>query len=55
MMECLESNLQDGNVIEISYIVTNGTDGNGINSFTYAGSVSYVRNSVEINVTKVFL
>ena len=43
--------LQDGNVIEITYIVTNGTDGNGINSFTFSGSVSYVRNSVEIFVT----
>ena len=43
--------LQDGNVIEMTYIVTNGTDGNGINSFTFSGSVSYVRNSVEIFVT----
>ncbi len=43
--------LQDGNVIEMTYIVTSGTDGNGINSFTFSGSVSYVRNSVEIFVT----
>ena len=43
--------LEDGNVIEMTYIVTNGSDGNGINSFTFSGSVSYVRNSVEIFVT----
>jgi len=35
----------------MSYIVTNGSDGNGVNSFTFTGSVSYVRNSVEIFVT----
>ena len=43
--------LQDGNVIEVTYITTNGSDGNGINNFTFSGSVSYVRNSVEIFVT----
>ena len=43
--------LQDGNIVEITYIVTNGSDGNGVNSFTFSGSMSYVRNSVEIFVT----
>ena len=43
--------LEDGNVVEMTYIVTNGSDGNGINSFTFSGSLSYVRNSVEIFVT----
>ena len=43
--------LEDGNVIEMTYIVTNGSDGNGVGSFTFSGSVSYVRNSVEIFVT----
>ena len=43
--------LQDGNIVEMTYIVTNGSDGNGVNSFTFSGSVSYVRNSVEIFVT----
>ena len=43
--------LQDGNVVEMSYIVTNGSNGNGVNSFTFSGSISYVRNSVEIFVT----
>ena len=43
--------LEDGNVIEMSYIVTNGSDGNGVGNFTFSGSVSYVRNSVIISVT----
>jgi len=43
--------LEDGNIVEMTYIVTSGSDGNGINSFTFSGSASYVRNSVEIFVT----
>ena len=43
--------LQDGNIIEVSYITTNGSDGNGVSNFTFSGSISYVRNSVEIFVT----
>ena len=43
--------LEDGNVVEFTYIVTNGADGNGVGTFTFSGSVSYVRNSVEIFVT----
>ena len=43
--------LQDGNVIEVSYIVTSGDSANGVNNFTYSGKLSYVRNSVEIVVT----
>ena len=43
--------LEDGNVIEMTYIVTSGTDGNGVNSFIFSGSLSYVRNSVEIFVS----
>ena len=44
--------LEDGNIVEMTYIVTSGSDGNGINSFTFYGSLSYVRNSVEIFVTE---
>ena len=43
--------LQDGNVIEVSYIVTNGDAANGVNALNYAGSLYYTRNSVEIAVT----
>ena len=43
--------LEDGNVVEMSYIVSSGSEGNGVSSFSFAGSVSYVRNSVQISVT----
>ena len=43
--------LEDGNVIEISYIVTSGSEGNGINSFTFSGSLYYTRNSLQNAVT----
>ena len=43
--------LEDGNVIEISYIVTSGSEGNGISSFTFSGSLYYTRNSLQNAVT----
>ena len=43
--------LEDGNVVEMSYIVSSGSDGNGVSSFSFAGSISYIRNSVQISVT----
>jgi len=43
--------LEDGNVVEASYIVTSGDSANGIKRFTYAGRLTYTRNSVDINVT----
>ena len=43
--------LNDGNIVELTYIVTNGSSGNGVSNFTFSGSLSYVRNSVEIFVT----
>ena len=43
--------LQDGNVIEASYIVTSGESANGISKLTYAGRITYNRNSVDYNVT----
>ncbi len=43
--------LEDGNVIEASYIVTNGESANGVSGLTFAGRLLYTRNSVDINVT----
>ena len=43
--------LNDGNIVEMTYITTNGSNGNGVSNFTFSGSLSYVRNSVEIFVT----
>ncbi len=43
--------LQDGNVVEVSYIKTNGEDANGISNFSFSGKVVYTRNNSTINVT----
>ena len=43
--------LEDGNVVNASYIVTSGSDANGITNFNYGGRLTYTRNSVENNVT----
>ena len=43
--------LEDGNVIDVSYILTSGSDGNGITNFTFSGSLYYTRNSVENTIT----
>ena len=43
--------LEDGNIIDVSYILTSGSDGNGITNFTFSGSLYYTRNSVENTVT----
>jgi hypothetical protein len=43
--------LQDGNVIEVSYIVTDGDSANGISNFTFSGKLTYTRNSVEYTIT----
>ena len=43
--------LQDGNYIQVSYIVSNGDSGNGIGQFTFSGRLSYTRNSITYNIT----
>ena len=43
--------LEDGNVVSASFIVTSGSDANGITNFNYGGRLTYTRNSVENNVT----
>jgi len=44
--------LQDGNVIEASYIVTNGDSANGISALSFAGRLTYTRNAIDYNVTE---
>ena len=44
--------LQDGNVIEASYIITNGDSANGISKLSFAGRLSYTRNAIDYNVTQ---
>ena len=43
--------LEDGNYIQVSYIVSNGDGGNGISQFTFSGRLSYTRNSITYNIT----
>jgi hypothetical protein len=43
--------LENGNVVEVSYIVTSGSSANGLNTFTFSGALKYVRNSIEYTVT----
>ena len=43
--------LQDGNVVEVSYIKTDGEPANGIASFSFSGKLTYTRNDSTVNVT----
>ena len=43
--------LEDGNYVQVSYIVSNGDSGNGISQFTFSGRLSYTRNSNTYTIT----
>lgn len=43
--------LQEPNFIEVGYITSNGDSANGISQFTFAGRITYNRNSIEYTVT----
>ena len=43
--------LENNNYIEVDYIVSNGTSGNGVNQFTFSGRLSYNKNGIEGTVT----
>lgn len=43
--------LEEGNFIEVGYITSNGDSANGVSQFTFAGRLTYTRNSIEYNVT----
>ena len=43
--------LEEGNFIEIGYITSNGDSANGISQFTFAGRITYNRNSIEYTIT----
>ena len=42
--------LEDGNYITANYIVSNGDAGNGVSGFSFAGRLTYVRNSKEYSI-----
>lgn len=44
--------LEEGNFIDINYIVSHGPDANGIGSFSFTGSLYYIRNGQEYNATQ---
>ena len=43
--------LEEGKVIDISYITSSGDSANGVSQFKYSGNISYTRNSTEFSVT----
>lgn len=43
--------LGEGNFIEVGYITSNGDSANGISQFTFAGRITYNRNSIEYTIT----
>jgi len=43
--------LEDGNVVEISYLVCAGEEANRINNFTFSGKLVYLQNSIENTIT----
>ena len=43
--------LADGNIVEVSYITSNGSEANGISNLTFSGKCTYSRNAVENTIT----
>ena len=43
--------LEDGNIVEVSYIISNGSDANGVSNVSFSGKLTYNRNAVENTVT----
>jgi len=43
--------LSDGNIVEASYIISNGSEANGISNLSFSGKCTYSRNAVENTIT----
>ena len=43
--------LEDGNIVEVSYMINNGPDGNGISNMAFSGKCTYNRNAIENTIT----
>ena len=43
--------LEEGNYVTVEYVVSSGDAANGISNFTFAGSLSYIRNAQSYSVT----
>ena len=45
------ASLEEGNFVDVDYIVSNGDTGNGVAQMTFAGNLSYERNGLSYQVT----
>ena len=43
--------LADGNIVEVSYIVSSGSEANGISNLSLSGNCTYTRNAVENTIS----
>ncbi len=43
--------LENGNIVEVSYMISSGPDANGVSNMSFAGKCTYNRNAVENTVT----
>ena len=43
--------LEDGNIVEVEYIASNGDSGNGVNQFLFSGRLTFTKNGTETNLT----
>ena len=43
--------LEDGNIVEVAYILSNGSEGNGVSNMSFSGRLTYNRNALENVVT----
>lgn len=44
-------NLEDGNVVEVSYLITSGETANRISNFVFSGKLTYLKDAVEYSIT----
>ena len=43
--------LENGNVVEVSYIISNGADANGVSNLAFSGKCTYNRNAQDYTIT----
>ena len=43
--------LENGNIVEVTYMINNGPDANGVSNMSFSGKCTYNRNAVENTVT----
>ena len=43
--------LEDGNIVEVSYIISSGSEANGISNLSFSGKCVYSRNAIENTIT----